>query len=115
MSWFNDKEKRGYVGAWAYILLVFIVIGFFAINEVPPSNKDLITAIVGMLVSSLGVVVFTLIGKDPEELEQIKKEKEILEEKNKSLTQRIDHLEFMFMELQKQVIDKLSLISQKNE
>ena len=113
MSWFDDKAKRGYVGSWAYIILVFVVIGFFSINEVPASNKDLITAIVGMLVSSLGVVVFTLIGKDPEELEQIKSEKEILIEQNKSMSIRINHLESMFMDLQTQVIDKLSIIANK--
>lgn len=115
MDWFNDKEKRGYVGSWAYILLVFTIIGFLSFQEVPSANKDLITTIIGMLVASLGIVVYTLIGKDENEVRILKSEKEILLQQNRELSKRVDHLQDMFMELQTQVIEKLSLITKIEE
>ena len=111
-EWFSSKDKRGYVGAWAYILLVFTIIGFLAFKEIPQSNKDLVTAIVGMLVTSLGVVVYTLIGKDDSEVEDLKKENEILKSENDNLRERVNHLEIMFMDLQQKVISNLSVLTE---
>lgn len=111
MSWINDKEVRGYIGSWVYILLVFSIITFLSFQEVPQANKDLITTIIGMLVASLGIVVYTLIGKDEDEVKILKSEKSLLIEKNNALVERVDHLEQILMKLQSQVIDKLSEIS----
>lgn len=115
MSWFDDKEKRGYIGSWVYIILVFTIIAFLSFQEVPSTNKDLITTIIGMLVASLGIVVYTLIGKDENEVQVLKAEKEILIQKNSELSERVDHLEEMFMKLQTQVIDKLSIVTQQED
>lgn len=111
MSWFNDKEKRGYIGSWAYIILVFIIITFLGFNEVPQNNKDLITTIIGMLVASLGLVVYVLIGKDENEVVELRKQNKQLLEQNEQLTERVKDLEGMFRSLQSQVIEKLSLIA----
>lgn len=113
-EWFNSKDKRGYIGAWAFVLLVFTIIGFLAFKEIPKSNKDLITAIVGMLVTSLGVVVYTLIGKDESEVEELKKENSVLKSENNNLRERVNHLEIMFMDLQQKVISNLSLLSENS-
>lgn len=110
MSWLNDKEKRGYIGSWAYIILVFVIISFLGFNEVPETNKDLITTIIGMLVASLGIVVFTLIGKDENEVQQLKESNKILIEENRQLKERVNQMETMMIKLQSEVIDKLSLI-----
>lgn len=115
MSWFNDKEKRGYVGSWIYIILVFLIISFLSFQEVPSENKDIITTIIGMLVASLGIVVYTLIGKDENEIQKLKEQNEILKAQNKNLQDEVKNLKNMFMELQKSVINKLSEISNNDE
>lgn len=112
MSWLQSKELRGYIGSWVYILLVFAVIATLSFNEVPAVNKDLITAIIGMLVASLTVVVYTLIGKDDNEVEKLKLHNQSLRKKNEELHKRINHLESMFMELQEKVINKLSILNE---
>lgn len=111
MSWINNKELRGYVGSWAYIILVFAIIAFLGFNEVPETNKDLITTIIGMLVASLGIVVYTLIGKDENEVQKLKESNEVLKSQNEQLKERVNHLETMFMDLQEKVINKLSQIT----
>ena len=113
MSWIKDKELRGYIGSWVFIVLVFSIITFLSFKEVPAANKDIVTTIIGMLVASLGVVVYTLIGKDESEVLELKKSNEILKEQNEQLKKRINHLENMFMDLQEKVISKLSIISEK--
>ena len=54
--------------------------------EIPPVNKDLFVAIVGTLVSSLGMVVYTIIGQQPDEVNKLQK-------KNESLTSINDQME----------------------
>lgn len=113
MKWFNDKELRGYVGSWVYVILVFFIVAFLSFEEVPKENKDIITTIIGMLVTSLAVVVYTLIGKDEDEVKQLKESNKVLVEQNNQLKERVNHIETMFIHLQEKVIDELSIISSK--
>lgn len=110
MSWINDKEKRGYIGSWAYIVIVFIIIGFLGFNEVPETNKDLITTIIGMLVASLGIVVYTLIGKDEDEVKELKQENKELRAIVEKQQTEIDSLKELLHKLQERVVDKISEI-----
>jgi len=106
-----EKELRGFIGS----VLVFIAImGLLAILffiEVPSSNNDIVKVIIGMLVASLSMIMYTIAGKNPEEVNILKIENESLKQKNKQLTERVDHLEKMFMDLQEKVIEKLSIIA----
>ena len=44
----------------------------FTFFEIPETNNDIFKVIVGMLVGSLSVVIYTFIGKNPEEVEMLK-------------------------------------------
>ena len=111
MKWILDKQLRSYLGSWVYTILIFIVIGFLAYKEIPPVNKDLITTIIGMLVASLTVVVYTLIGKDPEAEAIIKAENLSLKNQTAQMIERVNHLEKMLMALQQMIIQDLSVTS----
>ena len=109
MSFLKDKELRGYLGAATVFLLVMGLLLFLAFFEIPDTNNDIFKVIVGMLVGSLSVVIYTFIGKNPEEVESLKAKNEALEDKVSQRVIEKDKLELLLRDLQTEVIDKLSL------
>lgn len=104
------KDIRHYAGAAGIFLLIIMLLIFLSYVEVPPVNKDLFVAIVGTLVSSLGVVVYTIIGQQPDEVNKLQKRNESLTSTNHQMEVRNDQLEQMIIDMQKQIIEKLSNI-----
>ena len=103
----NDrKEIRHYLGASGIFILIVALLLFLSFIEIPPVNKDLFVAIVGTLVSSLGMVVYTIIGQQPDEVNKLQK-------KNESLSSINDQLEQMIIDMQKEMIEKLSDLKTK--
>jgi len=64
----EKKEIRHYIGAAGIFILIILLLLFLSYVEIPPVNKDLFVAIVGTLVSSLGIVVYVIIGQQPDEV-----------------------------------------------
>lgn len=105
----KDKELRGYLGAATVFVLVMGLLLFLAFFEIPDTNNDIFKVIVGMLVGSLSVVIYTFIGKNPEEVESLKSKNEALEDKVTSMVIEKDKLEKLLRDLQTEIIDKLSV------
>ena len=106
---FKNKELRGYIGAATVFILVMALLLFLAFFEIPETNNDIFKVIVGMLVGSLSVVIYTFIGKNPEELESLKGKNESLEAQVAQIVDEKDKLERMLRDYQSEVIDKLAL------
>jgi hypothetical protein len=106
---FKNKELRGYIGAATVFILVMGLLLFLAFYEIPETNNDIFKVIVGMLVGSLSVVIYTFIGKNPEELESLKAKNESLEAQVDQIVLEKDKIEKMLRDYQSEVIDKLSL------
>lgn len=109
MNPFRNKELRGYIGAATVFLLVMGLLLFLAFYEIPETNNDIFKVIVGMLVGSLSVVIYTFIGKNPEEVESLKAKNESLEATVIQVVEEKDKLERMLRDYQSEVIDKLAL------
>ena len=112
---FKDKDLRGYIGAATVFLLVMGLLLFLAFFEIPETNNDIFKVIVGMLVGSLSVVIYTVIGKNPEEVEGLKAKNEALEDKVSAMVVEKDKLEALLRDLQNEVIEKLSITGEKFE
>jgi ABC-type enterochelin transport system permease subunit len=106
---FKNKELRGYIGAATVFILVMGLLLFLAFFEIPETNNDIFKVIVGMLVGSLSVVIYTFIGKNPEEVESLKAKNESLESQVAQIVLEKDKLEKMLREYQSEVIDKLAI------
>jgi len=106
---FKNKELRGYIGAATVFILVMGLLLFLAFFEIPETNNDIFKVIVGMLVGSLSVVLYTFIGKNPEEVESLKSKNESLELQVAQIVLEKDKLEKMLRDYQSEVIDKLSI------
>ena len=67
------KELRHYGGAIGIFIFVIGILVFLSYNEIPSVNKDVIVSIIGMIVGSLSVVIMTVIGRNPDEVNELKK------------------------------------------
>ena len=85
---------------------------FLAFYEIPETNNDIFKVIVGMLVGSLSVVIYTFIGKNPEEVAELQAKSRSLETKVKQLVEEKDNIEALLRNLQSDVIEKLSVTGQ---
>ena len=105
----NEKrEMRHYIGAAGIFTLIILLLIFLSYVEIPPVNKDLFVAIVGTLVSSLGIVVYVIIGQQPDEVIKLQKKNEGLETTTHQMEKRNDQLEEMIIEMQAKMIQKLT-------
>ena len=104
------KEIRHYVGAIGIFMFVVGILIFLSYNEIPSVNKDVIVSIIGMIVGSLSVVIMTVIGRNPDEVNELKKSNEGLTSKVNHLVQQKDELEKMLITVQNNIIDQLTLL-----
>ena len=109
----EKKEMRNYIGAAGIFTLIILLLMFLSYVEIPPVNKDLFVAIVGTLVSSLGIVVYVIIGQQPDEVTKLQKKNESLETATHQMEKRNDQLEEMIIEMQAQMIQKLTFFGDK--
>ena len=106
---FKNKEMRGYIGSATIFIMVMGLLLFLAFFEIPETNNDIFKVIVGMLVGSLSVVIYTFIGKNPEEVESLKAKNEALEDNVASMVIEKDKLENLLRDTQREIIDKLAV------
>ena len=105
-----DFNNKGFWGAIAmFVVVVGITVSLFFI-EIPEKNNDVIKLIIGVLVGSLSPIVFSILGKDPEELEKKNLLIESLRKENEELRGRIDSLYNSFVNLQDKVITELAIL-----
>ena len=104
------KDLRHYIGAAGIFLLVIALLLFLSFYQIPRENKDIFVSIIGMIVGSLSVVVYTIIGKNPDEVNALQKKVESLQSLADQMEKRNDQLENMIIKMQEETIDKLSLM-----
>jgi len=110
MSQKAKNDLRHYAGAAGIFILIIFLLLFLSFNEVPPVNKDIFVTVTGMVVGSLSVVIYTIIGRNPDEVAQLTKKVESLETANTHLIKQKDELESMVITLQENMIDKISVL-----
>ena len=110
MSQKAKNDLRHYAGAAGIFILIIFLLLFLSFNEIPPVNKDIFVTVTGMVVGSLSVVIYTIIGRNPDEVAQLTKKVESLETANNHLVKQKDELEGMVITLQENMIDKISIL-----
>jgi len=106
----RNKDLRHYIGAAGVFILVVALMLFLAYNDIPSANKDIFVSIIGMIVGSLSVVIYTIIGKNPDEVNTLQQKVESLQSLADTMEKRNDQLEAMIIELQREIISKLSVV-----
>ena len=110
MSQKAKNDLRHYAGAAGIFILIIFLLLFLSFNEVPPVNKDIFVTVTGMVVGSLSVVIYTIIGRNPDEVDSLTKKVDSLQTANDLLIKQKDELEKMVITLQENMIDKISVL-----
>ena len=113
MSTKASRELRYYAGAIGIFALVIGLLLFLSFYQIPSDNKDVFISITGMIVGSLSVVIYTIIGKNPDEVNELKSKVESLQSLTDQMEERNDQLEAMIIEIQGRIIDKITIIGKK--
>ena len=79
MSQKAKNDLRHYAGAAGIFILIIFLLLFLSFNEVPPVNKDIFVTVTGMVVGSLSVVIYTIIGRNPDEVDSLTKKVDSLQ------------------------------------
>lgn len=98
------KEIRHYVGSLFIFLFVIGIIVVLIQFPVLDTNKEVVMMLIGTISASIGLVISTITGSKPDDVNALKSEIEKKQLKIDSLTQGKDDLEAMVINLQKQML-----------
>lgn len=101
----KKKDLIHYSGAAGIFILVIMLLLYLANNSIPAENKDIVVSIVGMIVGSLSVVIYAIIGKDTDEVNDLKSKVESQQKHIDQLVEQKDAYEAQMISLQKEIIN----------
>ena len=104
------REVRHYMGAVGVFLLVILLLLFLSFHQIPQDNKDIFVSITCMIVGSLSVVIYAVIGRNPDEVQELQKKNQSLQSLCDQMEKRNDQLEAMIIKIQEDIIEKLTLL-----
>lgn len=105
----KKRDLIHYCGAAGIFLMVVLLLLYLANNSIPSDNKDIFVSITGMIVGSLSVVIYAIIGRNPDEVAQLQSKVESQQKHIDMLVEQKDSYEKQMITLQSDIIDKLSL------
>tara|TARA_S200000501_G_C20745254_1_gene709206 strand:+ start:621 stop:1031 length:411 start_codon:yes stop_codon:yes gene_type:complete len=103
------KDIRHYIGALVVFFLVVIILFYLTRYEIPDENSQIVNTLIGMIAASIAMVISSITGRNPDDLEAAKKKISNLEMKIEMLVQAKDMLENMLIKVQDDTIDRLML------
>ena len=99
------KEIRHYVGSLFIFLLIIGIVFILMQYPVLETNKEVVMMLIGTLSASIGLVISTITGAKPDDVNALKGEIEKKQSQIDFLTKAKDDLEGMIMKLQQQMLD----------
>tara|TARA_R110002050_G_scaffold22531_1_gene61399 strand:+ start:39 stop:395 length:357 start_codon:yes stop_codon:yes gene_type:complete len=106
----KKRDLIHYCGAAGIFLMVVLLLLYLANNSIPADNKDIFVSITGMIVGSLSVVIYAIIGRNPEEVSQLQSKVESQSKHIEMLVEQKDEMERMLIDLQNNLIDNMTIM-----
>ncbi len=107
------KEIRHYVGSLFIFLFVIGIIVALIQFPVLDTNKEVVMMLIGTISASIGIVVSTITGSKPDDINTLKNNLEKKEHQIELLVKAKDQLEAMVINLQKQMLENQDAIMDK--
>ena len=107
------KEIRHYVGSLFIFLFVIGIIVALIQFPVLDTNKEVVMMLIGTISASIGIVVSTITGSKPDDIQALKNNLEKKEHQIELLVKAKDQLEAMVIDLQKQMLENQDAIMDK--
>ena len=99
------REIRHYIGSLFIFLFVIGIIVVLIQFPVLDTNKEVVMMLIGTISASIGIVVSTITGAKPDDINSLKSDIEKKQLQIDFLTKGKDDLERMVINLQKQMLD----------
>ena len=99
------REIRHYIGSLFIFLLVIGIVGFLVKFPVLETNKEVVMMLIGTLSASIGLVISTITGAKPDDVNSLKSDLEKKQLTIDMLTKSKDDLEAMVINLQKSILE----------
>lgn len=99
------REIRHYVGSLFIFLFVIGIIVVLIQFPVLDTNKEVVMMLIGTISASIGIVVSTITGAKPDDINALKSDLEKKQLQIDMLTKSKDDLEGMVINLQRQMLD----------
>lgn len=107
------RELRHYIGSLFIFLLVMAIIFILMQYPVLDTNKEVVMMLIGTISASIGIVVSTITGAKPDDVNALKSSLEKKEHQIELLVAAKDNLESMVIELQKQMLENQDNVMDK--
>jgi len=107
------KELRHYVGSLFIFLLVMSIIFIMMKYPVLESNKEVVMMLIGTISASIGLVVSTITGSKPDDVNALKTEVEKKSDQIEQLVAAKDNLENMIIDLQRTILENQDNVMDK--
>ena len=107
------RELRHYIGSLFIFLLVMAIIFILMQYPVLDTNKEVVMMLIGTISASIGIVVSTITGAKPDDVNALKSSLEKKENQIELLIAAKDNLEGMIIELQKQMLENQDNVMDK--
>ena len=99
------KEIRHYIGSLFIFLLIMSIIFILMKYPVLETNKEVVMMLIGTLSASIGLVISTITGSKPDDINALKGDIEKKQQQIDFLIKAKDDLEEMVITLQKQMLE----------
>ena len=99
------REIRHYAGSLFIFLVIMGIIVALIQYPVLETNKEVVMMMIGTISASIGIVVSTITGSKPDDVQALKQNLEKKENQIDMLVKAKDNLEAMIIDLQKQMLD----------
>lgn len=99
------KALRSYFGSLIIFLFIIGIIVVFIQYPVLPSNKETVLMLIGAISASIPLIISTITGRDPHDIDALKSTIEKKENQIELLVTEKDRLEKMIIELQTQILE----------
>ena len=107
------REIRHYTGA---LIIFFFIVGIIiALIQFPvlETNKEIVMTLIGMLAASLAMVVSTIPGSKPDDVNELKSQVQKRDDQIDLLVSQKDEYEKMIITLQKTIIENQDALMDK--
>ena len=103
------KDIRHFAGSLLVFFLVVLILLYLSKYQIPEENAQIVNTLIGMIAASIAMVIASITGRNPDDLDSAKKKISNLEMKIEMLVQAKDTLEEMLIKVQDDTIDRLLL------
>ena len=101
----NAKEIRHYLGSLIVFILVVLILYYLTKYTIPEENSQIVNTLIGMIAASIAMVISSITGAKPDELNALKSQLEKKENQIDLLIREKDRLESMIINLQGQILE----------